>query len=74
MGWNATCSALGKDGEGLHHIGVYQSDLEARILTPPDLGAPSQAILRRVGETLAVYLSPEAAHGTRIEFVRRRKA
>ena len=59
-------------GEGLHHIGVYQDQLEARILELPGLGAQPQAILRLLGETLAVYLSPESSHGTRIELVRSR--
>ena len=35
-------------------------------------GAEPQTIVHHRGETLAVYLSPESAHGARIELVRRR--
>jgi hypothetical protein len=60
-------------GEGLHHIGVWQETREARIAELAAIGAEPQVIVHHLGETLAVYLSPESAHGARLELVRPRK-
>ena len=60
-------------GEGLHHIGVWQNGLEARIAELAAIGAEPQVIVHHLGEALAVYLSPESAHGARLELVRQRK-
>jgi catechol 2,3-dioxygenase-like lactoylglutathione lyase family enzyme len=60
-------------GEGLHHIGVWQEGLEARVMELAASGTEPQAIVHHRGETLAVYLSPETAHGARVELVRTRQ-
>ena len=59
-------------GEGLHHIGVWQDGLDARIAELAAAGVEPQAIIHHLGETLAVYLTPETAHGARLELVRRK--
>ncbi len=61
-------------GEGLHHIGVWQDALEARLIELAASGVQPQVIVNHLGETLAVYLTAESAHGSRIEFVRRKAA
>lgn len=61
-------------GEGLHHIGVSQDDLEARILELQAVQAEPQAIISHLGRAVAVYLTPDSAHGTRLEYVRPRPA
>jgi hypothetical protein len=60
-------------GEGLHHIGVWQDGLDARIAALAAAGTEPQAVIHHLGETLAVYLTPETAHGARLELVRVKK-
>ncbi len=61
-------------GEGLHHIGVWQDDLEDRVAELLAAGHTAQCVVRRAdGSMLATYLGieHEHVHGTRIELVGR---
>jgi len=57
-------------GEGLHHLGVWEPDPEARLRELEAKGKSVDAIFRRPDGTVSVfYASPENSDGVRIEYV-----
>ncbi len=61
-------------GEGLHHIGMWQDGLEARMAEMQAAGLPAEAVVTIDGTLIAAYLPPGPVHNTRIELVRRRQS
>jgi catechol 2,3-dioxygenase-like lactoylglutathione lyase family enzyme len=58
-----------QQGEGVHHVGLWQGGIEAKLEELRAKGARTEALLRDPGARLLAYLAPEGAHGTRIELV-----
>jgi hypothetical protein len=59
-------------GEGLHHIGSWESDLGSRLAALADEGTPVEVKIS-VGDCLvAAYLDPGPVHNTRVELVAQR--
>jgi len=57
-------------GEGLHHVGVWHADLEARLQEMADLGLRIEAQVRLDdGMLLTAFNNPADLHGVRVEFV-----
>jgi hypothetical protein len=59
-------------GEGLHHIGCWDEDLEARIQDMVGQGMVPDARILVDGELTAAYLQKATLHGVRVEVVARR--
>jgi catechol 2,3-dioxygenase-like lactoylglutathione lyase family enzyme len=57
-------------GEGLHHVGVWQTDLERRMQTLVEQGMRVEArVLLDDGMLLTAFNNPADLHGVRVEFV-----
>jgi catechol 2,3-dioxygenase-like lactoylglutathione lyase family enzyme len=57
-------------GEGLHHVGVWEPDPEARLRELEAAGQSIDAVLRgRDGSISVFYASPSASSGVRVEYV-----
>ncbi|MDT2005824.1 VOC family protein [Rhodococcus opacus] len=57
-------------GEGLHHLGVWEPDPEARLRELEEAGKSVDAIFRRPDGTVSViYAGPVDVSGVRIEYV-----
>jgi catechol 2,3-dioxygenase-like lactoylglutathione lyase family enzyme len=57
-------------GEGLHHVGVWEPDPEARLKQLEADGAEVDAVVwGRDGSISVFYASPSAASGVRVEYV-----
>ena len=62
-----------KFGEGLHHISIWEDDVDARLAEMAEQGVePFATVAWPDGPgTVAAFIHPSAAHGTLIEVVRR---
>ena len=57
-------------GEGLHHIGLWEPDCEARLDTLKSKGLEPQAIQYTAKNRIAVvYFRPAGLHGMRLEII-----
>jgi hypothetical protein len=56
-------------GEGLHHIGKYETDLPTRLSELLRDGAVPEAVLRVDGILRAIYLQRSAANSVHVELV-----
>lgn len=58
-------------GEGLHHLGVWEPDIDARLAALESVGTPIDAVFRGPDERVSVVYAGrcDGAGGTRIEFV-----
>jgi hypothetical protein len=57
-------------GEGLHHVGVWEPDPEAKLRELETAGDGVDAIVRgRDGSISVIYASPSEASGVRVEYV-----
>jgi hypothetical protein len=59
-------------GEGLHHIGCWEEDLEARLQEMAGQGTGPDARIFVDEQLTAVYLRKATLHGVRVEVVARR--
>jgi catechol 2,3-dioxygenase-like lactoylglutathione lyase family enzyme len=59
-------------GEGLHHIGSWEEDLEARLEELLAEGALVDVKAAIGDQFVAAYLKPEPIHNTRLELVARK--
>jgi catechol 2,3-dioxygenase-like lactoylglutathione lyase family enzyme len=56
--------------EGMHHVGVWETDLEARMAELAEKGLRAQArVLLEDGFMLTAFNNPEDLHGVIVEFV-----
>jgi catechol 2,3-dioxygenase-like lactoylglutathione lyase family enzyme len=62
---------FGRDrGEGLHHIGVWESSLGERLETLAGQGVTPEIVIRgEDGSPIAAYLDDGPVHGVRLELV-----
>jgi catechol 2,3-dioxygenase-like lactoylglutathione lyase family enzyme len=58
-------------GEGMHHIGAWVDDLDARIAELASAGVRVEAALSLAEKLIAVYLEPDDLTGTRLELCAR---
>ena len=60
-----------RHGEGLHHLGIWEPDVESRLAELEAVGRPIDAVIRgEHGRVSAFYAAPEPrSGGTRIEYV-----
>jgi hypothetical protein len=57
-------------GEGMHHVGVWETDLRARMAELAKQGLSLEAqVLLEDGSLLTAFNNPEDLHGVRIEFI-----
>jgi catechol 2,3-dioxygenase-like lactoylglutathione lyase family enzyme len=57
-------------GEGVHHLGFWEPDLEARCATLASLEVgPQGRVVSPEGATFAYFNRPADLHGTRFEFL-----
>jgi len=56
-------------GEGIHHVAVWQPEVDRRLEELRAKRATSEVLLRNPEGRLIAYLTPDSAHGTRIELV-----
>ena len=59
-------------GEGLHHIGCWEQDLEGQLQEMVDQGSDPDARILVDDQLTAVYLQRATLHGVRVEVVARR--
>jgi catechol 2,3-dioxygenase-like lactoylglutathione lyase family enzyme len=61
-------------GEGLHHIGAWTDDVDARLAHFASLGAPTEIAIAGTddgnGPALVAFAQAETVHGVRIELIR----
>ncbi len=57
-------------GEGLHHIGIWEDDNEHRCTFLRDAGAsPAARVIGEGGEVLTVFTDPKDLFGVRLEYL-----
>ena len=57
-------------GEGMHHVGVWETDLEKRMSELADKGLTVEArVLLDDGTLLTAFNNPNDLHGVRVEFI-----
>ncbi len=57
-------------GEGLHHVGVWETDLERRMSELAEKGLTVEArVLLDDGTLLTAFNDPNDLHGVRVEFI-----
>jgi hypothetical protein len=59
----------GHHGEGLHHIGSWQTGLAERLAAMAEAGVIPEAVMTIDGTLIAAYLEPSHLHQTRVELV-----
>jgi methylmalonyl-CoA epimerase len=60
-------------GPGIYHVGVRVDDVDAETARLRGLGVPLVGDIREGGDMRIQYLHPDAAHGTMIELVTRKR-
>jgi hypothetical protein len=57
-------------GEGMHHVGVWETDLDARMAELEAQGLSVEArVLLEDGSLLTAFNDPADLHGVRVEFI-----
>lgn len=58
-----------QQGEGVHHVALWEPDINRRFAKLRELGAVEELLLSFPDSRLLAYLTPASAHGVRMEFV-----